>query len=156
MFSTHVSNRHPMAMFNPPGEDRWNAVEVALHMPFFWVQFGQKETPDDDLEIVRTWLLSTSVELESLLAQHQRQEVQLKTVSLVTPGYINGSDGWKLEPLKAIWSCVSASTPELSIGLYEVESGHRYPEPGMEVCEQTLKSAKVRIDLTQLSDTADA
>jgi hypothetical protein len=150
MFCTHEPNRHPMSKFFSPGEDRWVAVQVAVHAPFFWVDFAHKEDGDDDFEYSSTFMLSTMIELESVIAQHKSKEIRLKSVSLVTPGYVNESEQWQMEPLTAIWSCDSTMSPGLRVDLYETAKGARYPEPTAEVDEQMLKSARVRIDIARL------
>lgn len=150
MFCTHEPNRHPMSKFFSSGEDRWVAVQVAVHTPFFWVDFAHNEDGEDDFDYSSTFMLSTTTELDSVIKQHESKEIRLKSVSLVTPGYVNESEQWQMEPLKAIWSCDSTTSPGLRVDLYETAKGARYPDPTAEVCEQMLKSAKVRIDIAGL------
>ncbi|MDP3521277.1 MAG: hypothetical protein Q8S02_11715 [Hydrogenophaga sp.] len=137
-----------------PGEDRWVAVQLAVHAPFFWVDFAHKGEEDDDFEYTSTFMLSTTAELDSVIKQHESKEIRLKSVSLVSPGYVNESGQWQMEPLKAIWSCDSTISPGRRVYLYETAKGARYPEVIAEVSEEMLKNATVRTDIESLCNAA--
>lgn len=154
MFSTHESSRHPLSKAFFPDENRWVAVQVAVQAPFFWVDVALKEEDDEDFEYVSTYMLSTTAELDSVIKQHEAKEIRLKSVSIVSPGYVNESGQWQMEPLKAIWSCDSTISPGRCVYLYETAKGARYPEVIAEVSEEMLKNATVRTDIASLCNAA--
>lgn len=53
----------------------------------------------------------------------KRGDVKIKFVDLVSPGQMNGSERWKMEPLREIWLCTGDEYPNLRAGRRSGQAG---------------------------------
>jgi hypothetical protein len=99
MFVTYRQAEMPMGMlFGNENELHWRYVELSLRCPWFYTTIGYVSGGDS---FTKTLLIPSPPELERLLSeQHDRMWVE--EVMLVSPGYMNGSDGWKMERLQEL------------------------------------------------------
>lgn len=95
MFKT---TEHHELMGGPRGPDGiqfWSVVEHDIFWPWYYVQVVQ----DFGTELLRTMLmLSTTSELSGV-ALARTKTVWLEAAYIGTPGDINGTGAWRLEPL---------------------------------------------------------
>lgn len=72
----------------------WHFVELGLHRPWFYA--GTREGKGDDVLVTMKMIPNIEV-LECLLNEHA--DVEIESLQVVSPGYINGSSGWMMESL---------------------------------------------------------
>lgn len=133
MFNTKEDFRSPLsALMSVEGDTSWLAAELALDVPWFMVVFLQPEPVGHDALIRnRTMMFAHLQDVESLLALHAKGQVKVVSVLVVTPGRINGSERWKMEPLKAVWMAQEPSVSGPHTGeIYETDEGVKYTRYG--------------------------
>jgi hypothetical protein len=111
MFLTYKEHK---AAFNPFGDGltHWRAAELALHRPWFLVSISHPDsTEDDSFRVNRTMLMSSISDVEALTQPDASTKLQLDSVYIVTPGHLNGSSQWRMDPLKAVWKAEEPSGP---------------------------------------------
>lgn len=128
MFITNNAFRSPISdLLADPSETYWQATELALHHPWFLVTFRQLDLSDHEpFEIGRTVLLSNVGEMEQLINQDSGGRLVFDSIQVITPGHINGSDQWKMEPLHAAWSAQEPNVEGQTLEVYETIAGVRY------------------------------
>lgn len=97
----------------------WTHVSQSLHVPWFYVTV----TEGSHGETLLTMLLVQEVSvLEALLAQ-QNGSMKVESVQLVSPGQINNSGRWLMEPLIELSRITSSEGLTYS---FVVEGGMQY------------------------------
>jgi len=152
MFITNDAHRSAShSLFGVPGEAYWRAAEIALFKPWYLVSILQKEVPnnkvdDEDVyEATRSILVADIHDLLPLLERENGDRTSLESVHVVTPAYMNGSGGWQMDRLVAIWrtkDTVGGEPVDLSVEILETVGGKLYPTFPME------KIVETRDDLT--------
>lgn len=125
MFETKDTARLPCFIANE-GEHLWSWVGIILQ--YAWFQVTYKITADDDLDFTETMFLS---QVSQLVEMTTLDNVSIEFVDLVSPGYMNGSERWKMEPLSEIWLCASDEWPNQQEYVFLLESGSRYQGIGV-------------------------
>jgi len=105
MFETYDTARLP-SFFAKDGEYLWSYV--GIHLQYAWFQVTYRITVEDAVDISETLFLS---HVEQLMEITKRDNIKIEFVDLVSPGYMNGSKRWKMEPLREIWLCASDKSP---------------------------------------------
>ncbi|MFT2158002.1 hypothetical protein [Pseudomonas putida] len=130
MFRSHLADMAGIPGMFGDGLMHWHGVSRALATHWYHVsvqrfedgQFrNHTEMPNDEARLV-----------ELLLAQDQ--SLVVREVQAVTPGWMNKSDGWKMEKLMSL--SMGFSQEEVPVSVLEVESGEVYidsHEPGLNV-----------------------
>ena len=79
-----------------------------------------------------TVMFSRIEEVERMIAAHARGQLEIDAILVVTPGHLNGTRSWKMEPLQAVWMAEEPSTPgEYVAEIYETGNGVKYHRYGM-------------------------
>lgn len=120
MFETNEAARLP-SFFANDGEYLWS--HIGIHLQHAWLQVSYRITVENDQDISETILLS---HVDQLIEMQNRDNIKIAFVDLVSPGYVNGSDRWKMEPLREIWLCASDKWPNQQEYVFLLESGARY------------------------------
>lgn len=53
-------------------------------------------------------------------------QLQLDSVFIVTPGHVNGTNQWRMEPLRNVWRAEEPSEPGQMAEIYETAEGVTY------------------------------
>lgn len=70
--------------------------------------------------------------VKRMIAAHALRQLEIVAILVVTPGHLNGTRSWKMEPLKAVWMAEEASVPDEHVAeIYETEEGVKYHRYGM-------------------------
>lgn len=99
-----------------------------MKQTWFLVSTSNPEFSEDigpDLQ-GRTFILFKSRDVQSLLELANFGQFTCDSIQVVSPGHINGSSGWQVEHLIAVWL---AEEPEIAgekVEIYEVDSGGLY------------------------------
>jgi hypothetical protein len=130
MFITRENYKSPFsALLTGKGEAGWTATELALQRIWFLVDiedlgYGGQEA----VATRRTLLLFDFKSVEELMGSSTRKGHRLKSVHIATPGYLNGSDNWRMDQLRAVWQGREhIEGEELLMDIFETVSGERYP-----------------------------
>lgn len=147
MFITHQSSKSQFSeMLGGAALALWNEVELSLQAPWFLVNVRQTEPmASKAFETTRTLLLPNLQALEQVALQ-QTTEGQTKLVSIhiVTPGYLNGSDEWRMDQLRAVWSAEDPKEPGNNIDVYETLSGEKFSAATPGTAIDSLKIGPIR------------
>ncbi len=110
------------------GEAGWSAAELALQQIWFLVHLEEIGATEPEFSSSRTVLLFDFQSIEQFMQSDQGGKVHLKSVHIVTPGHINGSDNWQMDRLKAVWQGREpVDDYEIPMDIFETVSGKKYP-----------------------------
>ncbi|MDH4552674.1 hypothetical protein [Pseudomonas sp. BN607] len=130
MFRSHLADMAGIPGMFGDGLMHWHGVSRALATHWYHVsvqrfedgQFrDQTEMPNDEARLV-----------DLLLAQNE--SLVVREVQAVTPGWMNKSDGWRMEKLMSL--SMGFSQEEVPVSILEVEGGKVYidsHEPNLNV-----------------------
>lgn len=129
MLITDNAFRSPVSnLLGDPAAHYWKAAELALCHPWFLVTFLHTESGDgeDAFAITRTMLLFNVEDVENMAQQETGGSLQFESVQVITPGHLNGTGGWKMEPLDAVWTAKEPSVAGQVVEIYETKAGVKY------------------------------
>lgn len=128
-----------------PDEQHWAAAELALCLPWFVVTLRQDETVDGEAAVItRTMLLSEVNDIERLVSQDADGPLQVESVLLVTPGHLNGTQGWKMESLNAVWVAEDPLDAGQVVEIFETKTGVKYSRSMLETPIEELRNETLR------------
>lgn len=122
---TAVFHTHPSAEISippglsPEGERSWSWIEFGLHLPSFLLRIAVDE--GDGAEFERSIL---TADIRAVTHALEDKETQLLRVDLLSPGYLNGSDGHALDRLAEIWADSDKNSNNLKFILYDERVFH--------------------------------
>ncbi|WLG83689.1 hypothetical protein PSH97_21690 [Pseudomonas cucumis] len=122
----------------------WQYVEQTTHCPWFYVKVGRRQGSE---ALTRMVLIPSISALEQLLNE-QGADIWLLDVQLVSPAYLNGGDGWKMEKLLEMRETVDDIREAAYV--YSLEGGHFYTE-ALGACRSDLKSPRIIFSVTPAS-----
>jgi len=145
MFCSQVADRSSFSrLAEDKGRTYWTAAQLALNVPWFMLSFchdardkgALSDRNEPPVMVGTTELLSLTEDVQRRIAQHERGLIEIEALLLMTPGHVNGSGSWKMEPLGALWL---AQEPSASSGkgieIYETAEGVKYSRYGTPVHE---------------------
>lgn len=129
MFITHSASKYSF-----PGnlisehEQYWHTVGFMIEASWFLVRIRHHESfPDNSkLQTLNTMLVANIADVENLAKQDENLTLKFESAQIVTPGYLNSTGAWKIDPLKAIWTADDPSNPGIKVDICETTSGDRY------------------------------
>jgi len=86
-------------------------------------------------------ILIPSVSALEQLISEEGTDIWLLDVQLVSPAYLNGSDGWKMEKLLEIREAVD-ETNKGATNVYSLEGGHIYTEE-LGTCRSNVQNSRI-------------
>lgn len=137
MFETHDQAEIPIRPeFRDSGERLWAYVRTRLHVPWLHVVYAQTHVEDGESYTLREMaFLSEARQLELL---QLTPGVRLIAVDLMTPGHMNGSGRWQLEPLSEIWQGTVPKMEGHVAHVYVLKDGRRYVDAAFDTSEDEL------------------
>lgn len=118
MFETNDQGRVQDLYFAPEaGAHRWAYVSLTSNHEWFYVTY---ELSDEEVVNHQQLMIPLAPYVLSL-ATRDAPEAFIKSIQLVSPPWLNGSDTWLMQDLKAIRCCGMKF-------VYELCSGEIYPE----------------------------
>ena len=100
---------------------QWESVNLTLQSQWFYVVY--RTIPKNPEKLLNFKFLSTTEQVASLSLIYSYQIVD---VYLGSPGYINGSDSWKMEKLKEIWKASLKNNNDPRGRIYVLDDGREY------------------------------
>ena len=119
MFVTASSKRiHSPVM--PKDEYLWSMMELELLTPILVISAHEVEC-EGGSEVTRTFFVQPH-ELQQVASS---AGLEIDRIDLFSPAHVNGSDGWKLEAVEAIWRCREPAHKGCTAWLFRV-AGQEY------------------------------
>lgn len=84
----------------PHGERAWHWVELGLNLPYYLLELVVGEDRDSVIRYIAT----ANLEVVTSTYRNPPRDTRLRSVSLLSPGYVNGSKGYQLDRVAEIWS----------------------------------------------------
>jgi len=141
MFETNDSAEIQIPpVFGDTGDRLWTFVRWKLHTPWFHVVY-QTLTPDAATGLTFSDMMFLTW-VKQLLLLREDPAVHIEEVDLVSPGHMNGSNRWKLEPLAEIWEGIDPGSENMPAHVYVLENGARYMESGLATPESELRNLR--------------
>ena len=148
MFITNDAFRDPFSnMFYGDGDTCWKAVELILHQSWFLVSFAQEGTGSEKgIEFGRNMLMSNFQQVEQLLELKSQDGLRVNSVNIITPSHVNGTDGWRMDKVSAVWLGKTPSMESQLIEVFETSSGQKFSisSLGVPASQMTLERLKVQ------------
>lgn len=151
MFITNEANRSAFSsLCGESGGNYWRAVELGLHTPWFVVTLihhpsGEEE--GDGVSYSRTLFLS-NVNDAIELAKAAETSCEVQSVQVVTPGHINHSRDWKMEPLRTVWTAVEPTDEDVVVEILETISGVTHYQSHFATPLKKLRDRKIKFQFT--------
>lgn len=136
MFETHESGKRK-TFFSLPNEYHWDYVGMALNRHWLFVSYSIAS--DEGYSITRSVMLSDVQQLIEMTLQ----DVTILFVDLVSPGYMNESGRWKMEPLKEIWLRVNSQFSDQYENVFVLEDGKSRIDMAVPPKNKTLVEEKI-------------
>ena len=128
MFETHVEGEIPLpAEFGYPNVRAWSYVHCHLFAPWLHVvrQVTYQDKGGGEPYVLQDMLFLA--EVGQLVELQAIPQVKIVSVDLMSPGPLNGTGHWKLEPLAEIWEgLVPMGFGPRRAFVYVLEDGRRY------------------------------
>ena len=102
MFISNDVFRSPISnLFRDGGCSYWPTVELGLQQLWFLMSVRESQQGDEEaFAITRTMLVSDFHYVEEFLEVYKsKKEIRLKSLYVVTPKHINGTNGWVMDEL---------------------------------------------------------
>lgn len=131
MFETHEDGRRK-SVFNIPGTHCWDYVSLPVRMPWIYVTCAIHY--DKGFALTQSFILA---DVSQLIDLAHRENVEVSFVDIVTPGHINETERWKMEPLREIWIRVNKEFPDQYEQVYVLESGGSYTDIAVPPADNT-------------------
>lgn len=135
MFETRPSSEIPFPEAIGGDSRFWSYVKLHLHQPWFFLVING----DEGSQIVLSTQREQWLGLPEVYPDHR-----IGSIQLVSPGWLNGSSAWKMEPLRQLWTAIDDGSYEAAI--YVVEGGARYIECDGSRIEERLHEVTLVFD----------
>lgn len=87
----------------------------------------QTETTEkEEFACGRTMLFAEFSGVEQLIGLGPESGIHFKSVHIVTPGHVNGTDNWKMDQIGAVWSGREPHTEYIPMDVFETTTGKLY------------------------------
>jgi hypothetical protein len=149
MFLTNNFYRSKLSNYlHDEDETYWHAAQVVHNQPWFVVKIIQTIALDNEEKTLthRTILFSSIGDVDELMQDETSDRFTVDSVSIVTPSYMNGTKGWKMECLRAVWTAKEPLVPTQAVQIYETVEGSFYSTSALEtpvekLCRKAIKLA---------------
>ena len=141
MFETHDSAELPIPHgLGDPGERAWSYVVNRLFVP--WMHVVRRVTYEEDGEPYALHETLFLTRVEQLLQLQKDPKAKVVAIDLASPGQLNGTGRWKLDPLAEIWEGIEPGTDGQKAYVYVLENGARYLDSALASSESELRNLR--------------
>lgn len=151
MFITRDTFRSPMAaLFCEAGDACWKAAELVLQQTWFLVNFEQVDNSEEDgFAHERTMLFTDFQSVEQLIDVSPEEGIHLRSVHILTPGHVNGTNSWKMDRLGAVWLGKEPTSEYIPMNIFETTAGDKYSASfvGLPAEELQIESLKFSFEV---------
>ncbi len=127
MFKTDASNK--IDLISNDVEYGWE--HVSLFFQHYWLYVTYEILDKNNADRAKNEIPTETVifwRIRHLIELSKASSVKIKFVDLGSPGYMNGSERWKMEPLREIWLCADPAKPDTPCKFFVLENGIRYKD----------------------------
>lgn len=127
MFRTHKQaeiSGFDLSQLSSEGTRAWRYVEQALHCPWFYISCLESSR---ELSMRRMLLTAEISLVEGLLTDEGSTLHMIDGIQLVSPGWLNGSSGWRMEELIGLSEAQDPTDQHVAY-VYKLAGGHTYRE----------------------------
>jgi len=124
MFCTHLEAELSIPEIIDDGsESWWSYVKLPLFLPYFQLVCGPSD-PDSD----RCFQTIFFTNFEQVLVTLDDASIEVSSVQLVSPGYMNSTGHWQIDLLEAVYRGVEVQSEDFRqyAYIYVVSGGTRY------------------------------
>lgn len=146
MFCTYPDGRIPIPpIFDDKEEHWWSYVKLPLFVPYFQLVCGS--TLDKSDGCVQTLFLHA---IDQVIGVYDDVEIDVDTVQVVSPGYMNGTGAWKIDSLESVYRGVESRSNDFIqyAHVYVVAGGVRYLHSSVASDETDLTDVELLCDLS--------
>ncbi len=137
MFQTFDSAKLPI-FWKDVGESVWSYAELMVNTTWFYADCKVTDGVDT---VKSTYLLSMSSQISDLINQ---PEITVRSVYIVSPPYINGTDSWKMSLLAKISAGkIRYEDYEGEIEIYELENGEKLYSSSEINSDEQIESVRI-------------
>jgi len=97
-----------------------------MQLPWFLVQVERADEAQDAGHEVKKSFIVPEERVLDLVRLQGAPRVWIESISIISPGHMNGSEGWQMNTLAAIWTAVEPDAPSQHANVYELDDGRRY------------------------------
>jgi hypothetical protein len=137
MFVTNSSMRLKFSSSEFPDLQVWDLMELELSIPILLVSIARAAGRSSSKELRTFFAKPHHIENFISLPDHRVHDL-----ALFSPGHMNGSAGWKLEPLHELWRCRERQHDLMECWLFNV--------PGASYTDSCFGSDPQALDLQSL------
>ncbi|MFM9913095.1 MAG: hypothetical protein ACKVN9_06155 [Methylophilaceae bacterium] len=121
MFETYDHAEVPvLKQLSLNGERLWQYVQLHIHIPWLYVEYAVSY---EDGKFKSILFLTDNDQLQSLV---DRSDVEITQAHVVTPGYVNQTNVWKMDQLKKVMTANIKCGGELEpVTIYELLDGQK-------------------------------
>jgi hypothetical protein len=134
------------------GEHVWTYVNLTHETVWFCVSFVVRKS--DTCAWPETMLLS-SVEQVAEVCRNFRELIEVTRLMLVSPGRMNETEDWLMEPLREIW-CGRDPTHGDKVFVYSLADGRHYVDSIRAVERAHLQDLECVVSIKECEQTAGA
>lgn len=152
MFITNDAFRSPIHnAFADVGDSYWTSAEVSLHSIWFLIALRFVDRSNKEpFEFGKTLLLSNLEQVAHFLTLDD-PDLSVGSAHIVTPGHVNGSQGWAMDELTKIWNAQEPDATQQQVTIYETLSGRRYSNSCLETPVNELTNQSLLFELPIVS-----
>lgn len=133
MFTTHrMAERHLDPLLEQDRQS-WHFVEQDAHFPWLYVSLARRLNEESIIDMVMVAEIPTF----ELFLDQTNENFWIEGVQLVSPGWMNGTKGWLMEPLVSI---NEKCTGKHRTYIYTVQEGKQYSYPPTTAPDATAAS----------------
>lgn len=133
-------------IFDDGSECWWSYVKLPLFEPYFQIVCGSLGESRGSLQ---TLFIQTIDQVLSILRD---PVIDVTSVQLVSPGYMNGSGSWQIDELCAVYRGIESQSEDFTqyAFLYVVANGSRYLESCVANTESGLSGLEVICEISAI------
>lgn len=153
MFSTFDQHKSPWTkLIAAEGESYWMCTEIHVMEIWFLVSFRENYVDENGpAEISRTMLISNFEHVAPIIEQSGEGLFRFKNLQIVTPGRLNGSGEWAMDPIAKVWSAKEPGQSSGEILVYETRTGKKYISALLSTPSEELILGALKFDLSRYS-----
>ncbi|WP_228778573.1 MULTISPECIES: hypothetical protein [unclassified Polaromonas] len=90
-------------------------------------------------------LFSSIVDIDDAMRGKTAHVLQVAAAFIVTPAYMNNTDGWKMERLSAVWTAKEPREPTQTVHIFETVEGNAYSTSALDTSVGELRYRMLRL-----------
>ena len=117
------------------GQHIWTAVSLPLNRPWFFVTCNKMT---DQGLVTHSIMISSIAQIQELAGLHS-DSFKLGDVHLMSPGWVNRTDTWKMDRLQAVWEGLHPLNG-LRVQVFTLTDGRRYLDTSKDIEPSSLEN----------------